>query len=435
MFQYPTNDSNLAAFLGLASTFWTSVYGGSKLVRDYLRGCMVNQQQLDSDIQELVATVSRHTCPVFHRELWYAVDLLASQAQAVVSPVGAVSFPWPFVVKEVNHATNGLLYPTVMMTNGIDFDVEPPAGTITFPSNPFVNPEFVPLPVFDDLGHVVDYKIQLWFLDAKLDWDFIYLQFGYVTGIHLPSSQNYKDLVVPILDAVSGATSYDDIAKAVSAIVDIPIVKSDGEVVEAIQVDSHGLMIATDLFVYRFVTGAVPIVAVGDTVNKSDSLVDAFYIFEPNRGGTPDISAVTLSPSFLLDPSLPGPVIFSNAVTPLVVIPNVFGYTKLTWALGGLPADVTAFFDLLHSKGIAALKTLAMCMDSRPQPQPTQPAAANLPATINPLAFLFQNALRNNAFVVRLKSSDFGPNALSLDMLDYLRQIMPPHVVMVVVTI
>jgi hypothetical protein len=251
----------------------------------------------------------------------------------------------------------------------------------------------------------------------------------------LPSSQNYKDLVVPILDAVSGATSYDDIARAVSAVVDIPIVKSDDEVVEAIQVDSHGLMIATDKFVYRFKSSATPIVVIGDTVNQDDSLVDAFYIFEPNRGGTPDIAAVTLSPSFLLDPALPGPVTFSNAVTPLVVIPNVFGYTKLTWVLGGLPADVTAFFDLLHSKGIAAGKTLAMCMDSRPQPQPTQPAAANLPATINPLAFLFQNALRNNAFVVRLKSSDFGPNALSLDMLDYLRQIMPPHVVMVVVTI
>lgn len=173
----------------------------------------------------------------------------------------------------------------------------------------------------------------------------------------------------------------------------------------------------------------------GDVVNRGDPLVDALYIFEPNRGGTPDIAAITLSPSFLLDPSLSGPVTFSNATTPLVVIPNVFGYTKVTWVLGGVPADVTAFFDLLHSKGIAAGKTLAMCMDSRPQPQPTQPAAVNLPATINPLAFLFQNALRSNAFVVRLKTADFGPNALSLDMLDFMRQIMPPHVVMVVVLI
>lgn len=435
MFTFPTASDNLPAFVALVSSFWTRTYGGANLVFDYLRGCMINQQQLDNDINELVASVGRHSCPVYHNELWYNVDLLQSQKQPVTIPVGAVTFPWPVEAKVVNHMTNGLIAPTVMMTNGVDFNVDLSNNTVFFPFDPFIDPRFEPIPVLDSLGNIVDYKLPLWFLSAKLDWDFIWEQFGYVTGIRQPSSQNYKDLVGAILDAVSGATSYGDVARAVSAIVDIPIVKSDGEVVEAIQIDANGLMIATDKNIYRFKSTATPIVVVGDVVNRSDSLVDAFYIFEPNRGGTPDIASLTLSPSFLLDPSLPGPVTFNNASTPLVVIPNVFGYTKVTWAMGGAPADVTAFFDLLHSKGIAALKTLAMCMDSRPQPQPTQPTAANLPATINPLAFLFQNALRNNAFVVRLKTADFGPNSLSLDLLDFLRQIMPPHVVMIVVTI
>jgi len=435
MFTYPTQDSNLPAFIGLASEFWTRIYGGSGLVIDYLSSTMVNQQQLNNDVEELVATVSRQACPVFHNELWYNVDLLQSEGQAVVLPVGAIIFPWPTEAKEVQHATNGLLTPTVMWTNGVDFEIDPGAGTVILFTNPFTDPRFDPVPIFDAHGVIIDYKLSFWFLGAQLDWDFIYEQFGYVAKIQLPSSRNYKDLVVAILDAVSGATSYDDIARAVSAITDLPIVRSDGEVVEAVAIDSHGLMIATDLFIYRFKSTATPIVNIGDVVNRDDPLVDAFYIFEPNRGGTPDISSLTLGPSFLLDPSLPGPVTFSNAVTPLVVIPNVFGYTKVTWAMGGVPADVTAFFDLLHSKGIAAGKTLAMCMDSRPQPQTTQPAAVNLPATINPLAFLFQNALRSNAFVVRLRTADFGLNALSLDMLDFLRQIMPPHVVMIVATI
>lgn len=435
MFTYPTQDSNLPAFIGLAGEFWTRIYGGSGLVIDYLTGTMVNQQQLNNDVEELVATVSRQACPVFHNELWYNVDLLQSEGQTVVLPVNAITFPWPTNAKEVQHATNGLLNPTVMWTNGVDFNIDPSAGTILLLTNPFTDPRFDPLPIFDEHGAIVDYKLSFWFLGAQLDWNFIYEQFGYVAKINLPSSRNYKDLVVAILDAVSGATAYDDIVRAISAITDLPVVKSDGEIIEVVVIDSHGLLIATNLFTYRFKSTATPIVSVGDIVNRGDSLVDALYVFEPNRGGTPDISAVTLDPSFLLDPSLPGPVIFNNATTPLVVIPNVFGYTKLTWALGGVPADVTAFFDLLHSKGIAVNKTLAMCMDSRPQPQTTQPAAVNLPATINPLAFLFQNALRSNAFVVRLKPADFGLNALSLDMLDFLRQIMPPHVTMVAVTI
>lgn len=435
MFIYPTQSENLPAFNALVSIFWTQVYGGANLVLDYLRGCMVNQQQLDADIQQLVDSISRQACPVFHNELWYNVELLQSEMTPVFVPVGGTTFPWPTVAKEVNHMTNGLLHPTVMMTNGVDFQVNYSGGTILFPFDPFTDPRFDPIPVFDNAGAIIDYKLSLWFLGAQLDWNFIYEQFGYVIGLNLPSSKNYKDLVVAILDGVSGATSYDDVARAVSAIADIPIVKSDGETVEAIFVDPQGLLIATDKFVYRFKSTAVPVVAVGDVVNRDDSLVDALYIFEPNRGGTPDLVDLTIGPADLLDPSLPGPLTFDNTVYPLTVIPNVFGYTKVTWPLGGVPADVTAFFDLLHAKGIAVNKTLAMCMDTRPQPQPTQPTAANLPATINPLAFLFANALRNNAFVVRLKPADFGPGALSLSTLAYLRHIIPPHVVMIVVTI
>jgi hypothetical protein len=435
MFKYPTQSDNLPSFVALLSTFWTQIYGGANLVIDYLRGCMVSQKQLDSDIDELVATLSRQTCPVFHEALWYNVDLLQSAGQPNLIPVGSVTYPWPVDAKEVNHMATGLLHPTIMMTNGVDFQVDVSAATILFPFDPFTDPRFNPIPVLDNLGQIIDYKLPLWFLGAKLDWRFIFEQFGYVIDFELASSQNYKDLVVALLDAISGATSYDDIARAVSAIVDIPIVKSDGEVVEEMLIDPQGLMIATDKFIYRFKSTATPIVAVGDVVNRDDSLIDAFYIFEPNRGGTPDIAALTIGPADLLDPSLPGPVTFNNAVTPLVVIPNVFGYTKLTWSLGGVPADVTAFFDLLHTKGIALLKPLAMCMDSRPQPQPTQPTAANLPATINPLAFLFQNVLRNNAFVVRLKTADFGPSALSIDLLSMLRRIVPVHTKLIVVTV
>lgn len=434
MFTYPTLTDNLSQYVGLVSTFWTQLYGGANLVFDYLRGCMASQQQLNNDIDELVATIGRKLCPVYHNELWYNVDLLESQVTQVMLPAGGVTFPWPATAAQVNHMTDAIIKPTVMMTNGIDFNVNTEAGTILFPFNPFTDTRFSPLPVFNSQGVITDYSLPLWFLGAQIDLNYIYQQFGYVIGLNLPSGQNYKDLVVAILDGVSGATSYDNVAKAVSAIVDIPLVKSDGETIQNIVMDSHGLMIATDYFIYRFMASAIPVVAIGDTVNQDDSLVVSLSIFEPNRGGTPNISALTLSPSDFLDPTLTGPVTFNNASTALNVILNVSGYTEVTWALGGLSADVTNFFNLLHTKGIAAGKTLAMCMDTRPQPQSTQPTAANLPTTINPLVFLFQNAFRNNGFVVALKTADFGSNNLGLSVLSILRQIMPPHVAMIVVT-
>jgi hypothetical protein len=432
---FSTQSGDLPAFIALVSTFWTQLYGGAGLVRDYLGGCMLTQQQLDSDINELVATISRQTCPLFHRQLWYTVAIYQSQGTPLTMPVGGINFPWPTYVKEVSRLSNGVSRAEVVMTEGVDYFVDPTAGTIQFIPSPFYDARFEQIPVFGTNGQVVDYKIQLWFTDALIDKSYVYEQFGYVIGAQGPSSQNYKDFVVAMLDAISGGTSYDTIARAISAIVDLPIVKEVEETVESIEPSGDKLLISTDRHVYTFKLTVTPIVNVGDVVHQNDSLVDAFYIFEPNRGGTPDIAALTLGPTALLDPSLPGPVTFNNAVTPLVVIPNVFGYTKLTWALGGLAADVTAFFDLLHTKGIAAGKTLAMCMDARPQPQPTQPTAANLPTTINPLAFLFQNPLRANAFVVRLKAADFGTNALDIGMLDFLRKIVPPHVTMIVVNI
>ncbi len=50
------------------------------------------------------------------------------------------------------------------------------------------------------------------------------------------------------------------------------------------------------------------------------------------------------------------------------------------------------------------------------------------------MVFLFENALRS-AFVVRLKPAEFGPQNLGLDALSFLRQIVPPHTAMIVVTI
>src|SRR5579872_5039431 len=184
MFTYPTLADSLPQFVGLVSTFWTQTYGGAGLVIDYLRGCMANQQQLNSDIDELVATVGRALCPVYHNELWYDVDLLQSQLTVVNTPAGAVTFPWPVKAKVVNHAANGITKPTVMMTQGVDFYVNLSNETILLPFNPFLDQRFEQLPVFNDAGQIVDYKIQLWFLGAQLDWNFIYQQFGYVCGIN-----------------------------------------------------------------------------------------------------------------------------------------------------------------------------------------------------------------------------------------------------------
>ena len=78
------------------------------------------------------------------------------------------------------------------------------------------------------------------------------------------------------------------------------------------------------------------------------------------------------------------------------------------------------------------LGTLAHLLDKRRQPS-SEPTAAHLPKTINPLRFLIENVLRNNVFVIRITVSALGQNRLGLYNIRHLRQVIPPQTAMIVV--
>jgi hypothetical protein len=126
-----------------------------------------------------------------------------------------------------------------------------------------------------------------------------------------------------------------------------------------------------------------------------------------------------------------GDLTFENKDAGLIVEENVAGYTKVSWSLGGFPGDVTKFWEDVHESGVAAGKTLAMYLDIRPTPV-GQPAAINLPSTINPLEFLCENFLRYNTFLVKIKVNQLGPDKLPSIPADALRKIIPPQTAMIV---
>jgi hypothetical protein len=114
------------------------------------------------------------------------------------------------------------------------------------------------------------------------------------------------------------------------------------------------------------------------------------------------------------------------------VEPDVAGYTKISWDLGGFPFDIVKFWEDVHASGVAANETLAMLLDVRPNPV-GQPTAASLPTTINPLQFLTDNILRNNAYVVKVKPGSQLAGQLAFVPVDQLRKIQPPHTLMLLI--
>lgn len=402
------------------------------------------------------------------------------------------AFPKPKDLVAAGQIFDRLVYPKVALSENMDYSVDLERDAIVFAADPFENAALLRKPIYDN-KILVDEEITLWAFKGLFDYKYVFNQFGYALGMKLKSSKGYRDLMNAVMNGlVNGGASGADLDLAFSAICDVPVVIEQQEIVEIARRDAHGTFVATDKHVYRFPEDVNLLVAAGDTVRAGQALCDAFQIFELTAGDVPaGISALALERGFLAA-CYYGDLVFENKEVPLEVdTDHPLGYTFVKFGLGGFPADVEQFFADLHSRGISAaqtpqndcfarpitydffaefpaagtvgliyyarstqqyyewladeeryrevvrpaparkLGTLAHLLDRRKNPS-GEPSAANLPTTINPLKFVVENILRNNVFIVQIKSAGLGQNRLGLYNIRHLRQLIPPHAAMLV---
>ncbi len=464
-YTYPTDvldaPQQLMATLG---SFWVRTYLAEDQIMSITLGMAQMTAQAQLDLLELIASMSRFEVPIWHTDNWYFLSVRESAVNSAAVNLAAYNgsrtfgdgtkfdvppqsllyaVPTPANLAEVSLVMNRITNPTAILTNGVDFTLDLKQNAIVFRSNPFENPLFATKTVYEG-GEPVDRELALWLFRGQFDFDHIYRQFGYVLGVKLKSSKGYRDLLNGILDSIVHGPTIQAIEQALAVIAGTPLVQEPAETVEVVSSDAAGQLIITDQHVYRYSMQAIPRVAVGDVVKAGDSLVDAFEVIEFNRGTIPaSIQALAIGKG-LLSGCFYGDLIFDNKDVPLEVDEtHPSGYTYLKFGLGGFPADVQEFFDEVHARGIAQREampdnacavqfrvgTLAHLLDKRKQPD-GEPKAGNLPSTINPLQFLVQNVLRNNAYLVRIKVSGMGPDAMGLYNVRHLRRVVPPHTAM-----
>ena len=454
-YRYPQNDlDNADLLLNLLGSFWATTYQGNKLISDLTEVTGQMAQQTYAQLMELVNSTSRFNVPLFHQDNWYALrfretdlntnsDLLpkyttqTTQIHTADNSLAygqALSTPYFLLAKprglsEVKLIFNRLTAPTVELVQGVDYWLED--TVIIFRNNPFKNDLIAKRDLLNDRGEIADKEIVLWMYRGKWDWFATYKQFGYALRLQLKSSENYKQFINAILDAFISGTSIRTQQLALAAVFGVPLVIEAKEVVERIIRDADKLNIITDQHAYRFPLSATPIVFRHQQVTAGDSLTDLLQIFEFNRGkqiDPQDISALSVGAG-LLPPEFYGELVFENIETPIIVELEVDGFTKISWKLGGFPFDADKFWDDTHAIGVAKNQTLAMLLDRRVTPI-GQPTAAMLPSTINPLQFLTDNVLRNNAYVVKIKAGISRATRLPFIPSDQLRKIQPPHTLM-----
>lgn len=437
----------------LLGSFWTNVFGQDKLVEDLAHGVAQLEAQTHISLLELAAAVSRFETPVFHRENWHLLtlnesDMNAGEASflkygdaAVYSPTTPNRYGVPQLQRfygfdletglvDIPVLFNRITDPSLTLTRGIDYLMEDQA--ILFRENPFNN-DLIPKRDVYSNGEVVDRQIGLWIFRGKFDLDTVFEQWGYVLQLRFESSQNYLDMLNAVFDALVEGTVARHVQKAFEAIVDVKLVVGDEEVVEEIIDEGDRQLVITDKHVYSYSSAATVLVAEGDTVHKGDPLTDVLRFYEFNRGQCPtfdEVRSLSQGRGFLAAGYF-HELVFENEDKPLIVTTDQDGFTRVAWDLGGFPGDVEKFFDDLHANGKAAGQTMAHLLDQRTN-KVGEPSAAALPATINPLQFLCENVFRDNAFLVCIKGTGAGPNALGLHAAKALRKIIPPQTVMIV---
>jgi hypothetical protein len=442
--------------LGMIGSFWRNVYEGSFLVESLLHA----RAQLDAEahlrLLDLVASMSRLTVPVFHRKNWTFLTLRESgKNETELSRFdGSLAFtdgsparfdtprpgelhawavPPGFVAANV--VLNRITDASLVLTAGTDFTVAD--GVIRFRDDPFADDRVAKRELVQD-GVVVDREAALWAYGGEWDWDTVYQQFGYVLGLKRASSGEYRDLVNAVFDALVQGPTAASVEAAFSAVCGIPLAAGD-EVVEEVWRDAAHLWVATDKTVYKFGAGAVPLVTPGQLLEPGQPVVRGLRFIDLNRGHAAVVGGLralvlgrgVLAAGFYQE------LMFEDTEVPLAVEYDAAGRAKVSWELAGFPGDVEAFFDDLHAAGVANGETLAHLLDTRPAEAKAafrEPPPAALPPTINPLKFLCDNVLRNNAVVVHCRPSEFGPNALGLGAAaQILRRVVPPQTLCLVV--
>ena len=437
-------------------SFWSATYQGSDLVRSLVEAVLEREAQENDDLLEVVNTLGVGSVAIRHTERWQPLTLLQSQMNDpgwTVPKFGEAGLTWqagsPYRFGGAENRTlyawplprrnmvppllfNRITAPSRSLVLGIDYVLQ--GGYLVFRNDPFAD-DLIPQEQLFTGGDVTDQQLTLWACRPTYDQQRLYRLFGYVLGLNLPSSGAYKTLLGVLLDAIVRGTTAKHLRKAWSAITGVPVAVG-GDTVQQITSESDQQVVVSDQAAYILSPNARVTVSVGDVLSECQSLCDALVFCDFNTGATPaagTLWALALGQGFLTAGFF-GDLVFQNADVPLVVSSDDDGYTKISWEVDGWPSDVDKFFDELHARGRATGQTLAHLLDQRPvNARNTEPMAGALPATINPLQFLCQNVLRNNATVVVVRPAAFGAGC-GMDAAKILRTILSPGTAMLVVS-
>ena len=395
------------------------------------------------DFLEASATLSRFTSPAFKREFWKPLTIRKSDVTAgrIVrygdgdsygdpltygQPAEAAiwSIPVDVTLAEAVNIADRPIDPRLIWTSGLEFRVDKENHRIEFMQDPFLETAFVM--DSEESDDAEDPTLTLWLLNADLDLESLYHQFGTVLGIYLSTgSDAYRDLINAFWDCLLRGANVLSLRQALAAMLGIPCVAGRQETVEAITRHVDRLVVTCSANVYEFSGDATETVTVGQVVYAGDFLTDAVQIYEGESLLTvpADMPALCLEPGDL-DIPVRGSLVFSNKNLPITYSMVPGEAAVVTFPLGGRADDVLAFWTEVQAREAAYGTSVARTL-SRDE-STAEPRESQIPATVNPMNFLLKHTLRDSTSLVVIKMAQAAvPDPYAL--LSQLKRLVPPH--------
>jgi len=378
-------------------------------------------------------SLDRHLVPPARTRYWYLWKVLASQIQQV-----AISYGDGHVYGEGKlyaEPDNGYeISPPANMVSPGRFILASPAGDgvvwcqntdywwqdsshakLVFRRHP-ADLAFDATTIYTD-GVATDTEYKFWCFYSKWDASDVYYEWAYILGLpNGPATEAYRNLMNRYWDILVEGPSASKLEMLANAVADVPVVETDGEVVQYITATDDKLAITTTNKTYLFHPDSAAIVSVGDTVDEDDQLVDTVQLFEVGPDSLPsasDVPLVTVGQQFTKRET--GQLGWLNRNVDVEVETDADG-TTVTFELTGEASKVQLFWAGVDQTLLqAAIGT-----------------NGTFPAALNPFELLV-SLWEGGFFVLKVTTNRCGPDWLGVDWFSYLRSLVPARVAYVVI--
>lgn len=423
---YPAGDfDDEARLVDSLGSFWTRVFGDQDLLAGLAAAAVDGHRQSQQTMGEALDALSVHTLQLLSLRHWFPYVVTSSMrnsndsavplygehwlygdaieyGRAASSPL--FSFPAPPGLVKVAAISGRTKDATEELVHGVDFWLRD--GRLVFLRDPLTSGLF-PVKEFQDSQECL-----LLLAEAEFDRGRLANSFGFLLGAGVASTEGWLQATRAFLSCAVLGPSALRIRAFLSAAFGIPVAEEAG-VIQMIRESDEGTWVATAEKVYPFPAGTLPSVAVGDTVAPGDSLVQALTVVD----GCDVSDTVSSLPGIVT-----GGLLFENKDEEVSYLGTRDGYAEVTFPVRGDAAAVSAFWDGVHARGVAAGRTLAHFLDTRTN-KVGEPRAENMPSTVNPMLLVY--SMLSSSVFVQVEAAAMS-NPLGSPALRALHKVLPP---------